>query len=164
MDGEDSAVAEGALQMTWNPLAEYGDCGLPSGAMDFSHDWAPIVTPARRRSMEAGARSGTAVQQQQRPPSSSSSAASEAERVEALGHALQRGLGFAGQAGQEEGGPGSPLSWSYSEVPVALAEQVRLFMPMHLKSQSLNTPRHANTQCTVFVEGIASFCTCTAPK
>lgn len=119
--------------MTWNPLAVYGDCGLPSGALDFSHDWAPIVTPARRRSMEAAARSGSAAQQ--RPPSSSSG--SEAERVNALGHALHHGLGFEGQ------GEGSQLSWSYSDVPVALAEQVQL----HANSLSWSPAMCQQTQC-----------------
>ena len=132
MDGSKSAAAAGPLQMTWNPLLagvgeegySGGDYSLPSGAMDFSHDWAPIVTPAptQRRSWESTRSGGT-------PTRPSTSGNSEASRVDALGHALQQGLGLGGSREGSLSGASS-LSGSYGDMPVALAEQVGLaFLP-----------------------------------
>ena len=83
-DVEPSAGRRGRGGLQW------GDYSLPSGAMDFSHDWAPIVTPAptQRRSWESTRSGGT-------PTRPSTSGNSEASRVDALGHALQQGLGWA---------------------------------------------------------------------
>ena len=115
MDGEDAAGHDDPMQMTWNP-AHLGSATLP---MDFSHDWAPIVTPAQRRSLDeaaaARARSGAAA--------STSGSDVDAAAVVGLEGALRTGLTLRARGDEE--GPRSPMSsGSYGEMPVALAEQV----------------------------------------
>ena len=126
MDGEEAAaqLQDDPMQLTWHP-AHLGAAALP--VMDFSHDWAPIVTPAQRRSLDeaaaaARARSGAAA---------GASGRDAAAEVAGLEGALRQGLWISNNDDDHDGGgeeaPRSPMSsGSYGDMPVALAEQVRV--------------------------------------